>query len=304
MRLVVRTIYGSSLQTSRQLGVPYTIPEFTTINEGLDDAQIIPYQPSSATLGMEYANSYDFANDSRDIKVQYFCIGFGGHRGVNGPVNGITKIDPIPHKTTDSGLYNILPFVIRPIGDDLSVEERRNLRLRKTMLIDGELYVGYFARKLDVEDTSPELKITSVSNGQETTTLFTPSASNMKPTKPSVGVENDGTYAHVSGNIQIEFTQTDVLWFREAIELLYGDPGYAIISEIAICSGVDKLITQRYPQTGVQTSVSVTGETIKEAVGTQPVAFISTFHTTEATSDGVSLGFDLGATEPLYGSEQ
>lgn len=302
VKIVTRTIYGAALQTSHTLKTPHQIREYTTINEALNVPEIVPYQPSPISAGAQVPQSYNAETDTIDLAVQYWCIGNGGHNMVTKGEKAI----PLPitevHRSNDACLYEILPFVVKPVDQDLSREQRTNYRLRKVMMIDGEYFIAYYARKLPTQELASKMLHTKVQDGIATTVEFIPSINNLNPTKPTIGQENDGSFLSVSSSILIDFTEQDVNWLKEACEILYGSAEFAIISEIAICSGVDKLIQQEYPLNGTQTSSNIATQNLMEAVGVQVSCFINPFYSAISGNQGFGFDLDLGAAEPLFSS--
>lgn len=302
VRTVVRTIYSAKLQTSQTLKIPYQIPEMSTLNEALNLVDVVKYQPKPLTAGAQKAQSYNAETDTKNVGIQYWCIGNGGHDMISSGGQGGPYPEEKPHRASDGGFYNQIPFVIKHVDQDLTREQRAQYRLRKILLIDGQYYAAYYARKLPVQNVSPKMLQTKIQNGIATTTEFIPTLNNLNPPDPVIGQENDGSYLSVSSTMSIDFNAQDVAWLQEACELLYGTSRAAIISEIGICSGVDKTITQGYPLTGTQTSTNITAQGLIEAVGVQVNCFINYFYSANHSNQGFSFEFDIGAAEPLFAS--
>lgn len=308
MAIVTRTIYGSQVQTSKFLGLDHEILEFTTVNEVLLDPLRVPYQPSQPTRGMDVAPAYNYENDTDALHLQYMVIGNGGHLDITGAVNnpgGLTvpTTTPIEHLSTDAALYNMIPFVVVPATNDLSTVDRQKYRLRKTMEINGDLFIAYYARRIDLSVTAAETIVATVSNGTVTATPFVPNINNLRPVRPVISSTNTSAdYTSVTAPMPINFTTQEAAWLADACELLYGSPDLALISEIGYCTGVDKAITQRYPQSGTQTPTTITGNTYKEAVGVQIAIHVTMVPLSVASLNaGVGISYDAGISEPLFG---
>lgn len=302
VKIVTRTIYGAALQTSQTLKTPHQIREFTTINEALNVPDIVPYQPNPMTAGAQIAQSYNAETDTNKLATQYWCIGNGGHSMVSKGEKAIPLPITVVHRSNDACLYEILPFVVKPIDQDLTREQRVNYRLRKILMIDGEYYVAYFARKLPTQELASKMLHTKVQDGVPATVEFIPSVNNLNPARPTIGQENDGSFLSVSSSVLIDFTEQDVNWLKEACEILYGSAEFAIISEIAICSGIDKVVQQEYPLDGTQTSTNIANQNIMEAVGVQVTCFMNPFYSAISGNQGFGFELDLGAAEPLFSS--
>lgn len=301
MRFSVPTILGNALQTARQLKVPYELLPYTTLNEALYDPLIVPHQPPVLTRGMEVVDDYDSDLDTKEFSAGYYCIGNGGHGMVLGPSGGIPIATPIAHKATDSGLYHMIPFAIKPVDNDFTVLERQKYRLRKTMLINDVLYAAYYARVLDLSTATPDMTITFEQSGNPVTIAFVPTANNLRPTAPTPGLPPTGDYAKVVTRVEIIMTAEDIQLFLDAAQLLYGDPSYAIISEVAYVHAVDKEVISKYPNDGTQTATPVASNTYKELVGAQTCCFFSRFIQGSDATEGTTFGMAVGASEPLYG---
>jgi len=299
MQLVTRTAYGAAVQTAKYIGSPHYLLPNSTLNETLVDPAVVPYQPTVITQGMEIVDPYDPVNDVADLKLRLLVIGNKGHRFVTGV--SVPYTTEVPHKATDAGLYGLIPFVIRPVANDLTTVERQLYRLRKTLLIDGVLYAAYFARVFDISGVAPSLMLTNIVDGTPVTTAFTPSINNLRPLRPDIGIGNDGSYLNVSSPLTMAFSDVETAALKDACARLYGDENFAIVSEIAFCTGVDKDVLERYPNSGTQTPVPVTPGTYTEAVAVQCNMIASVYYPVATTNAGFDFGFELGATEPLFG---
>lgn len=71
---------------------------------------------------------------------------------------------------------------------------------------------------------------------------------------------------------------------------MYNDDRYAIISEIALCSGVDRTVNGVF--NGVNSSYV-------EAIGVQCVSYISSMFMAKFMGGSFSVEMDVGSTEPL-----
>ena len=319
-RIVTRTAVGASIQTSRGLGLKHNIQDFTTLNQAINERTIVANLPEPITSGMEVLPAYDYQTDSDLLSSQYLCIGNGGHKViVGGNTNGTGGANPSPnpnvgtstnaipftipvdHMATDTGLYNMIPFLGRPVSKGLSISERRDYGLRRTIMLNGELWEFYFARKLKRDRLTPTINITHVVDGESSTSEFVPTINNLKPVHPTEDTSYNGSYASVTVPVEVVWNEKQIQDIRDACRVLYGTENVAIISEISICSGVEKPITQKYPNSGPQTPVNVATNTFFEAVACQVVMHITTYIPINFSEREYKLEMDFGATEPLYG---
>lgn len=300
-RIITRTIYGSQLQTVRQLGLKHEVLEYTTINQALNEPTIIDMLPDPMTRGMEITEPYDYDNDTNSIFTQLLVCGNGGHKNINNPNDATPYTVPVPHLATDSGLFNLLPFLCRDVTDDLSVAERGLYALRRTLDINGVLKAFYFGRKLDFPRTTPDMNLVKVVDGVETIEQFIPTMSNLRPTQQEETADYDGSYVSVSSFLEVSWGAEQIEAMKEACRLLYGNERMTILSELAICSCVFKPVTQRYPTTGAQVPVSAPANTFFEAVATQVNVHITTYIPLSYVDQEYTLSLNLGATEPIFG---
>lgn len=277
MKSIVRTLWGVGLQDSKFLGVKHDILPFTTLNEKLGFE-------ASATL-----------TDSEMPNVRWFAIGNGGHSVTIG-ANDIPITSPIEHKSTDAALYNHLPFVLRPVLNDLTAEQRKNYGGRTVVTLPdvGKCY-AYWLKALDLSDTEVKYYKSTTVDGVTTTVPYVPDSSNLNPVKPTISsttaTTSSGTVVYASAGASIKFTAFDIAELLNAAKLLYGDESYAIISEIAICSGVQRKVS------GFTAGNSPI--TYDELVGSQVMVFLSANHLAYEISEGFTKLLDIGEAEAL-----
>lgn len=314
-RVVVRTIYGSEVQTARNMGLAHDISgDFSALHYGgvpvlgkgaLNNNLCVPNLPTSILQGMQTAPAYNALVDTNNIKLQYFCIGNRGHRYIPGAPPAPAYTSPVPHRATDSGLYGWMPFLIRPYASDITGATRAKYRLRRTLLIGGNLYVAYFAKVLDFTGVLPETNLVIIDNGAPISSPFNPTSASLAPDPTlvtnSLITDNNGSYTSVAATLSIPFTAQEVTELMNAMDLVYGDSNFAIISEVALCTGVDKLCDTQYSDVSPYTSSVIGAGNPTEAVGVQIATHISTHYPVVYANDGFGFNLDLGATEPLFG---
>ena len=74
--------------------------------------------------------------------------------------------------------------------------------------------------------------------------------------------------------------------------VIYGDPDYAMVSEIALVSGVDKVVS--VTNTGIGTF------NFKEVIAAQVCSFVAALYSASMNNEGFEIVLDVGATEPLF----
>lgn len=276
MKNTTRTLYGAALLSAKTLGVPHVIVPKTTLNEKFEFAEALLPEP----------NVYP--------SVRYYAIGRGGHdyqKDAEG--DSFNKI--VDHDPTDAALYKHLPFVLRPVENDLTQAQREQYRGRIEVTLFGRRYYAYYLKVLDLGDDPVDMTVTVVVDGQEITKPFIPDSSNLNPvpkTVPPTGnIPSSTAYGSVVRPLSIVFNEFDVSELLNAANIIFeGKIEKAIISEIALVSGVDTMLTGKTTSGNMQ---------YKEVIGAQVNAFFSTLHDIPANNQGFIKELDLGDNEPM-----
>lgn len=275
MERIVRTVYGAYLQTCQLLDLPVIIKPNSTLNEKFNIHTNIAIA------------------DSDRPAMLYVGIGNGGHRMVVGS-NGIGKPEIIQHTPRHAALYNQLPFVLRLPSEDLIPTERAKYRLRRLETHDGTTYVAYYLKKLDMTNTVPQLELRTVTNGVTNSTVFSPTIADLNPTPPAINpggvLTTTGDYIAATGKVPFTMDANEVAEFLNVANIIYGDEGYAMISEIALCSGVDRTVVGDF-------NGSSSGYI--DSIGVQIMNFIGQFVHVPSNNSGIDIEFDVGSVEPL-----
>ena len=295
----VPTVYSAQVQVAQRRGSPHDVVEHSSILEAIKK---IPEAIAAGDRGQWVAAPYSY-QDTRQIKVSCVCIGNGGHRlrAESGAL--IPTFEPRPHMATDSGLFNQLPFVVKPIAADLSAAERSRFCLRETLLINGVLHVGYFGRVIpetDIPNVTTVKRI--ITESSDTSNEWLPTSADLSPSMKDdtpAGM-TEQTYVSASVIDHLGFTEQDVTWLREAALLMYGSESYAYISEVAVCMGVKREVTARYNELG-NASTPYTGPF--EFVGVQIASFSYAGWDMTAHPTGFNMGISTAVSEPLMGRE-
>lgn len=274
---IVRTVYGSYLQSCQLLGLPFALATNSTLNEKFEvQAGVLPNSGVLPTCG-------------------YFAIGNGGHK--LSVTNGLYIPEPIQHLTTDAALYNHLPFVLREPANDLTTAQQALYGLRVSEVHNGINYIAYYLKRINFTGVAVSMQYKTVNaDGTVTTSPFQPDTGNLNPQPPSLSPTGvnvvTGDYVMASAPVPITLTADDVTEILNVANIIYGDPNAAIVSEIALVSGVDKTI-----------AVGGSGQptfNFKEVIAAQVDTFINTFYALNFSQDGVQNVVDCGAVEPLY----
>lgn len=272
---VVRTAVAGAAQTAQYIGKPIKKLPNSTLNQKLNIHADI-----------------DIA--TTDVPVmRYVAIGNGGHGFIMGG-NGRVKYQSVHHTPRHAGLYNQLPFVLRLPEEDLTADQRLKYRLRRLETHRGKTYVAYYLRVLDLSQTEVVLEMRHVENGVTTSTPYVPSIEDLNPTPPALStgapVTTTGDYVASSAKIPFWMSPEDVQEFVKACEIIEGESGYAVISEMASVSAVDRVVQGDF--NGSMLSYT-------DAIYAQIKSFISTAWIMEYQTDGVTLTVDVGNVEPM-----
>lgn len=280
MKLITRTIYGSRLQTALLLGLPYSSVANTTLNEKFD--VFAGVQPDNPATNLP--------------RVRYFAIGKGGHRNMTG-ADGQPYVAPIQHSAGDAALFSHIPFLIRPVDQDLTVGQREKYAMRVVQNVNGTPHVCYYLKRLDFTDVTSAMLYNAVNDGVTTSSPFVPTGANLNPTPPEIPsdevVTTTGDYLSTSALLRLDFSAEDVAELVNVAKVMFDNEYYAVISEIALVAGVDKIVTVPAHGGGTFNYLEAIAATITTHItGHYPVGY---------TNQGFDFGLDLGATEPLLG---
>lgn len=279
MRIITRTVFGAEVQSNLMLGLQHTWSEYGTMNKRFEVQEEALLKP----------------NDT--VSLGYYTIGYGGHRMYLG-ADMIAVTEAVEHAATDVACFKPLPFVLLPLTEDLTIAERANYCLRSIVDIQGVLHVAYYGKRLDKSGLKATAMISNMEGGIQENKPFIPDNSNLKPKplKPHGGdqvISASGEYVSASAILTIDFGERDAEHLRNVATILFNHEKYAIVSEIALCSGVDRVVSGQ----------SVGGNTISynEVIGCQPMAYITTGARSMVEADaGFKIVTDVGITEPLF----
>lgn len=277
MENITRTVFAAYQQTCLFLNVPVSYPANTTLNEKLSiNAGVLPS-----------------ASDRPSLSA--YVIGYKGHSYTQG-ADGTPLPDAIQHQATDAALYGQIPFVLRELNNDLSQTDRAKYALRLETTFNSTRYAAYYARRLDKTNTVPQMQTVQVTAGVAGDPVpFVPNSSNLNPTPPditSTGVNTtDGTYVQASATISLSLSQEEMQELINVAKVMFNDERYAIISEIGLVSGVDKVVA----------ITSTAGNfNMNEIIGCTIMAHAPTMITGAQAPNGADITLNVGSTEPLF----
>lgn len=273
MEQVTRTIYGSALQTSMLLRIPYEVAPHSTLNERFS------VQADQVLAPGEYPG------------MQFMCIGNGGHKWATG-ADGIPFVKANQHEPSDAAPFKPLPFVLRQVSADLTPIERAKYAMRCVQTYNGDSYYAYYLKRLDMSGVTVSMQKRNVQDGVTTSEDYIPQPANLVPVPSDLANTGVNTlladYLTVSAKLSVTLGENDLAELLNVSRIMYGDDNYAIISEIGLVSGFNK-------------NIGLTdGSTFLESIASQVVSFIAAFHQVKYTASGITGLFDVGTNEPLY----
>lgn len=275
METVTRTILSAHLQTCKLLNKPFTVLPNSTLNQKFN------IQPNEVPATNQYPN------------LGYICIGNKGASYEVATGNYILTT-PIPHLPRHSALYNTIPFVVRPADDDIGPTERLRYRLRVPITLGDDNYIAYYLRTLNLDNVTPSVELRNVNDGVITSNPFEHELSDLSPTAPVITGGNisnpNGDYLVSTAKTTFILNRDDVENIMDACNIIYGDPRYAVINEIGLVTGVDKVVTGQF---GAVTS------NYTEIISAQIAAFISQYHALTNSTNEIQIGLNVGSVQPL-----
>lgn len=275
MEKTVRTAVGALLQTAQKLNLPYELVPNSVMNRQLG------VLPDELPAGTPFS--------------QYVAIGIGGLTTRYFDNNTRAELWPQPHEPKHTGLYNQVPFVMRPLGEDLTAEEAKRFRLRVvTGEIDGVKYAAYYARRLDLRTTVAKLEYRQIVDGQIVARPWSPSADDQHPVpipvNPGKVLVTGDDYIASTAKTSFKFSDWDMTELVNVGNVLFKSENAIVITELAVCSGLD--VESRGTFNGVLLPYT-------EAVGVQITDFVSTFLPAAYNRAGAAVNMDIGSVEPL-----
>jgi len=262
-----RTIYGLELQANTLINLPYAPKPNTTINELFKTAvNVVP--GTDTTYG-----------------VKYLAIGSGGVPAVNGTI----AYSYSQHSPVDAALFEHVPFIVRPITQDIPAIERIKYRMRVLTQINGKQYYLYYLRRLLPTDFRTETYIVTVNNnGSENLKLFdtnNPKFINPVPNTTAHVLTPTSEYISKMTKIKFSLSPAELTEINNGMNIVFNG-NVKPLTEVGLCGGLDKEISG-----------------VTEAINTQ-VYFHVEMNVDVAIRYDPVLGYlraiEIGGGEPLY----
>ena len=265
------------LQICQATGMPYPIKDNSTINQRLN---IVPNERPT---------------EDETPLIRYITLGTGGHRYSASREGNVQFNVPLQHKPRHNAPFQPFPFLLLPIADDIGPSERAKYRLRREEEHAGKTYVAYYSMPIDFSGVEPKLMLRTVDEfGNVTEDEYFPTQQDLFPVPDPIvpGSSNTTSREYVVASMRFSFglNSEQVNNLIEAAKILYGEARAATISEVMICSGVDRNISTMIG--GIQTGLT-------EVVSMQVSSFMSTYFPAVDWPRGVVMDFDLASANPM-----
>ncbi len=280
MKKSTRTIYGALLQTAQRF------------------QQALPILPNS-TLNQKFEVFQDLIPGVDEMPfTQYFAIGLKGVT-IDIGVDGLYVTKYREYDPRWASLLSHVPFVMRRVSEDLTPAERVPYRMRHIEVHNGVTYAAYYLKKLVLDTTAVGAEYRTIINDIVTSNAWEPTLANLNPTpltpNPNQVIMTGDDYVSATKKLQLVFTPNDIQEIMDAVNIIYGNPDYANITEVALVSGVDRVVTGDF--NGIPSGYT-------EAIYAQVNDFVKTSISCPNALKGQTIDVDAGSNEPLliYGT--
>ena len=271
-----RTVWGSYLQAINWPGIGYEMFANSTLNE-------------------KFNIQSGVAPDAGERPVmRYMAIGNRGHQYAVEKDGSEVPI-PVPHTARHAACYNHIPFVIREVNDDLPAEKRQRYGLRRIETINNRQYVVYYLRRLDFSTAKGSISKLQTKDNATSDAVFDSKSADLSPTPPNIAT--DGTNvgsdtSYISAVVtKLTLDEFDIEEIIKANYIRTGSNRSPVISEIALCSGIDH-----------QAELQSGSGTYNEVIACQVNMFVYTFQAVSYASKGIDMTIDIGGSEPEVGT--
>ena len=280
---VSNTSIGNLINKCIATGQPIVIPQYTTLNEHYGIL-------AEESLGQK---------NSRDLYLKYFTVGVRGSNCDGKDSRGVTKLKVNQHQPIDANLFTPVPFIARPIDNDLDNFNRLQYRLRVVEERNGILYAFYWLKLINFDKYDPtENKITrDPVTGVENVVALIHRKDDLDNPQPvdftsegSVPISNE--YVNSSAILDCSLDQADLREMSLACKIYFNDAGYASINEVGIAYGID---TENRGEIAGGATIQYT-----EAASVVIAHYVTERDGRNAlTNTKIQLAFDHGASAPM-----
>jgi len=228
-----RTIYNIKLQTCMMAGLPYVALPNTTLNEKFDILQYEQFKCVTKDCGYPRING--------------IVIGNGGVDIIN---SDIVNLKMGKHSPVDAALYNHIPFIIRPVDEDLELDFRTKYRLRVEEAIGGTRYALYYMKLYDDFFYDNNIYVITGNEVIPSAKIFNTYRNDLLNPSPlqnnDLVMMEDTPYIVNIFRIPFQLNEDDINELNNVFNIL--NIKDRIITEIGITTGIDYTLPDGYPE--------------------------------------------------------
>lgn len=218
-----RTIYGLSLQLHMLTGEQYVPLPNTTLNEKFE-------------IGMDLEIA-----DAEYPTIKYYAIGVGGTE----VMDGIGSYTFNNHSPIDAALFQHIPFVMRRVDNDISAADASGYRFKIKQVIDNVEYYCYYLKVIDERYNHFGIHKVVIKDDNNILDHFDTNTDALLNPVPRSDVldslqAEDTEYITKSTKLKFSLTLSELEDIEEVIETIYGADSSKAITEIGVCTGIDK----------------------------------------------------------------
>ena len=275
MKKSTRTIYGALLDSAKRFNDP------------------LPILPNS-TLNQKFTVFENELPRQNELPIaQYLAIGLKGSE-VTLSTEGFFKTKYRRYNPRWASLLSHVPYIVRPVEQGLTSDQREKYRLRTLEEFNGNFYECWWLRKLDLKANPVGVEYRKLINGNISSVAWEPSLSDLNPTpltvNPNQVLLTGDDYLAATKKFEIEFTPQDIQELLNVCNVMYGDPDIANITEFGLVSGIERVMQTNF--NGIMANYT-------EAIYCQITDFINSTLSAPNALRGQKLFIDGGSNEPL-----
>lgn len=227
----IKTIFHASIETQKATQTPYNPMAHSTLNEKFQvgEAEALP--------------------EGVYPEMGYIAIGRGAHTyGLDS--GGRVKPNILSHDINHACLYEHIPFIARPVDEDLSPAERAKYGGRVMREYNGQAYFVYFLKAVNISTSAPRLETVTTLDNETTTAEYVPTTAQLNPTASQMSLTNSnsannpssGQHIQVVADLAFVLEKEDIAEIMNAIMIMFGEEDYGTISEIGVVSAIPQVI--------------------------------------------------------------
>lgn len=283
VQTVTNTGFGNLIAKCCVTNQPLNLPQYTTLNERYDVM-------GDQSIGKQ---------NGRNFEMKYFGIGIGGSSADGLTALQTTRLKVNQHQPTDMNLFAPIPFLARPLGNDLSNTERLKYRMRVVETFpDGEKYAVYYLKLINFENYFPSVnRVVRDDAGNEDSKPYVPTKDSLFNPQPK-DITSSGTtpvsnvYQNNSAILDCTLYANDLVEIVNAVKLKYGDASYSSINEMMLVTGFD---TQN--DGIIESGATIRYTEVQSAVATH---FVTERDGRNALNNvKLQMAYDHGSSEPM-----